>query len=463
MIIWAGKLQIMKKIRFLFLFSFLLCAGYLHAQYTSDYDPVKYSSSGYKMSEATFNKKLKIPYNTSDPAMIKKFNQYLYILYRSYATESKEKQFIEEAFIKNYLETILDIVTAKNGLKEEFEIVCTRYAVPNAFNMGDNKLYVNIGLLEQLENEAQIAFMLCHELSHQLLFHVQDAFIAEEKRAKDKAVKKQIRDINKAKYNKLDKTFQFVKNYNYDFAKYSRANERSADSMAVVLLQKTDYDLREGKGLMEILDHIDEDSTKIDYHTYFDKDSVSIKNEWIVGKKPALTFSKKKAIEFDKDSIKTHPNIPNRINMIDSQLLLIGYSHSGKKLFVQPKATFDSIVSVSKFEIIEAYQKRKRYAAVVYYGIRLLSAYPENKYLYKNISIALNELSKAVKKHTVQNYIPIESDEDFSEGYNQLLRIIDRTTAEEFDALVKNFITQYYSKISSYPEIQTIYNELSKK
>ncbi len=414
------------------------------------------------MNENVFYKKLNVKYNTVDQAMIKKFNKYLYVLHRGYANGSKGKQYIEDPFVKKYLKTILDTVAARNGLKEKYEIVCTRYTVPNAFNMGDYKLYINIGILERLKNESQLAFLICHELSHQLLFHVQDNFIANERLSKDKTVKREIRDINKAKYNKLDRTFQFIKNYNYDFAKYSRANEQSADSMALVLLKKTDYDLHEGIGLMEILDHVDEDSTKIDYAKFLENQTQTIKPEWLVGKKNTMTFGKKKALEFDEDSIKTHPDIPNRIKMIDSQIALIKDLPMDKKIFVQPEAAFDSLVNVSKFEIIETYLYRKRYAAVVYYSILLLSEFPENKYLYKNIAIGFNELNKSIKKHTVQNYIPIESD-DFSEGYNQLLRIIDRTTVDEFETLCKNYVTRYYARIGSYPEIQTIYDGFKTK
>ncbi len=452
----------MKHIKLITLLCLLLCNLFSAAQFKSDYTPVKYSSSGYKMNENAFNKKLSVKYNTVDQAMIKKFNKYLYVLHRGYAAGAKGKQYIEEPFMKKYLKNILDSVTIHNGLKEKFEIVCTRYAVPNAFNMGDYKLYINIGILEQLKNESQLAFLICHELSHQLLFHVQDNFIAQEKLSKDKMVKKEIRDINKAKYNKLDKTFQFLKNYNYDFAKYSRANEESADSMALVLLRKTDYDLREGITLMQILDHADEDSSKIDYTKYLENAGHSIKPEWLIAKKNTLTFGNQKALEFDKDSMKTHPDIPYRIKMIDSQIALLKFEPEGKKVFMQSTAMFDSVVNTSKFEIIETYLYRKRYAAVVYYSILLLNEFPENKYLYKNIAVGLNEINKAIKKHTIQNFIPIESD-DFSEGYNQMLRIIDRTTVDEFDTLCKNYITRYYPRISSYPEIQTIYDGFTKK
>ena len=458
-----GKIRNMKQFKRIIFIAMLFCFTNVKAQFDLDYKPVKYSSSGYKMTESSFFKKLKVKYNTSDQNMIKKFNKYLYVLYRGYADGSKQKQFIEEPYVKMYLKTILDSVLAKNNIKDKIDIVCTRYAVPNAFNMGDNKLYVNIGILEQLNNEAQLAFLLCHELSHQLLFHVQDNFIAMEKLAKDKTVKKEIRDIKKARYNKLDKTFQFLKNYNYDFAKYSRANEKSADSMAVVLLRNTEYDLNEGKTLMDILEHSDEDSSKIDYHNYLDNKTNSIRSEWLVAKKNTLNFGNKTEMEFDEDSIKTHPDIPLRIKMIDTLLSNFSYTPKDKKKFLQPQSTFDSLANMSRFEIIEIYLKKKRYGAVVYYSILLLNKFPENKYLYKNIGIGLNEMNKAIKKHTIQNYIPIESEKDFSEGYNQLLRIIDRTSAEEFDVLVKNYFNQYYSKMSTYPEIQTIYESFKTK
>jgi hypothetical protein len=449
----------------LFFFAWLLLGSMvvMHAQYTHDYVPLKYSSSGTKLSESAFNKKLNIRYHTDDRSMIKKYDHYLYVLHRSYASGSKDKQYIEEPFVKKYLKSILDSISVRNGLKEKFDIVCTRYVVPNAFNMGDYKLYVNIGILEQLKNEAQLAFLLAHELSHQLLFHVQDNFIANEKLSKDKTVKKEIKDIKKAKYNKLDKTFQFVKNYNYDFAKYSRANEKSADSMAVVLISKTDYDLFEGKSLMTILDHSDEDSTRIDYSKYLDDKSKTLKPEWTIATPHTIDFGHKSELEFDKDSIKTHPDIPIRIKMIDTEITRISYVPQGKKKFIQSQAIFDSLSHAAQFEIIETYLRRKRYAAVVYFSIKLLDEYPDNKYLYKNIALGLNELNKAIKKHTIQNYIPIESDDDFSEGYNGLLRIIDRTTDVEFESLVKNYFNRYYSKMSSYPEIQSIYDGFTKK
>ncbi|MBK8685289.1 MAG: hypothetical protein IPN26_09980 [Bacteroidetes bacterium] len=79
----------------------------------------------------------------------------------------------------------------------------------------------------------------------------------------------------------------------------------------------------------------------------------------------------------------------------------------------------------------------------------------------KHAATALNHLQKAVKNHTVQDFIPIESDE-LPEAYNQFLRLIDRTTYVEFRRLVYQFLQRYSSKIMSYPEVKTIYENYYK-
>lgn len=435
----------------------------LAAQFTTDYTPYKYSSSGYRMSPNAYIKKLNISYHTSEASMVKKFNRYLYDLHRSFGDASRKKQFIEDPGVKRYLKGVLDTILKRNHINEQFDIICTRYTVPNAYNMGDKRLYVNIGILAQLNNEAQLAFLLAHELSHQLLYHVQDNFIALERLAKDKKVKKEIRDIKKARYNKLDRSFQFMKSYEYDFAKYSRANETSADSMAMVLLRETGYDLREANTLMQLLDIVDKDTSKVDFKLYFEHEAKTLNPAWMMRKEHPLDFGHEEAMALNKDSVKTHPDVPFRIKALDSLLRQWQYSPEGRQVYLNSKAFFDTLRDASAFELIESYLSRKRYAGVAYHSMVLLQRFPDNTYLYKNLALSLQELNKAIQKHTIQDFIPIESDEDFPESYNQFLRIIDRTTSDEFETLVKNYYQRYYNRISSYPEIQSIYDAFSRK
>lgn len=458
----AGKIIFMKRsllITFLLLFSFSLAKAQF---YTKDYKPLKYGGSCSRPSYETFFKKNSFQFNTTDRSIVKKYKDYLYFLQLSYAKACKDKSFIDESFMKNYFQKMLDTVLHANDIKDKIQVVITRSAVPNAYNMGDNKLFLNIGLLKHIETEAEIAFVLCHELSHQLLHHVEDNFIAAELRAKDRALKKEIRDIKKAKYNKLDMSVQLLKGINYDFAKFSRANERQADSMALILLNKTPYALGESIRMMKILEHIEEDSTIIDYGKYFETKDSYMDDAWLAKRPARIDFGQKDIIELDKDSMKTHPDVPNRIKMLEDQLKAMKSSDADRLEYWQPKSTLDSIIFCSAFEEIEMYNKNKRYGAVVYHSLALLNELPENTYLYKKVAVSMNQLVKKVKEHTIQNFIPIES-KDLPEAYNQFLRIIDRTTDEEVLVLFKNFLSNHYSKMSSDPEIQTIYNEINKK
>lgn len=458
----VGKpIYIMTRIVILFsiLISFFIP---LQAQYQKDYTALKYGGNSTRLTEDAFFKKNSFSYNTTDKTQISKFKKYLYAMHRSYTYACRKKYFIDEPFFKSYVQHVVDTVLKSNQLTDKIQVVITRSSEPNAFNMGDNKLFVNIGILKRMDNEAQIAYLLCHELSHQLLFHVQDNFYAAEKRAKDKKLKSEIKDINKARYNKLDRTVALIKNVNYNLAKYSRENERAADSMALVLLAQTPYNLNEAQGLMQILDYADKDSTYIPYHQYFETKEYFMDDEWLKPKVKRIEFGNKDAIQLDKDSLKTHPDVPNRIHMLNEQMKTMNYSTVDKKEFIQNKSTFDSVVLASAFEEIEIFNKNKRYGAVTFYALSLLNQLPDNTYLYKQVCLAMNQIIAKVKDHTIQNYIPIESD-DLPEGYNQFLRIIDRTSLNELQTLFKNYVNNYYPKMASVPEVKRIYEEVNKK
>lgn len=451
----------MEKKLFSVLLLFLITVNGI-SQFKTDYKPVKYGGSTSRLTRTAFFKKNAFKYNTTDKVVISKFNDFLYELHLGYAYSSKKKYFIDEPFMKKYVQSIVDTVLKANQLTEKIQVVITRSAVPNAYNMGDNKLYVNIGILKKLENEAQLAYLLCHELSHQLLFHVQDNFIAAEKRRKDKILKKEIKDINRARYNKLDMTVSLLKTINYDMAKYSRSKEREADSMALILLAKTPYNCLESDGLMNILDHAEKDSTEVIYTKHFESKDFFLEDSWMTAKPKRLDFGDKKIIEFDKDSMKTHPDVPHRMKMLKEQITSLKYTDGNKVEFLQPKTTFDSVVAVSAFEEIEVYNKNKRYAAVVFYALCMLEDRPDNVYLHKQISLGLHTIVKKVKDHTIQNFVPIES-KDLPESYNKFLRLIDRTSTEDITTILRNYINNYYPKMSSVAEIKPIYDEVNKK
>jgi hypothetical protein len=85
----------------------------------------------------------------------------------------KSKTFISEPAAHKYLQGLLQKIVAANPELKDLKIrmVFTREGWANAFSIGEGTLALNAGLFIHLDNEAQLVFVLCHEVSHLYLDH----------------------------------------------------------------------------------------------------------------------------------------------------------------------------------------------------------------------------------------------------------------------------------------------------
>jgi beta-barrel assembly-enhancing protease len=69
--------------------------------------------------------------------------------------------------VSNYLSELLDtILVEEPELRAQIRVYAVRSAIVNSFTTDNGIILVNLGLIAQLENESQLAFILCHELAH---------------------------------------------------------------------------------------------------------------------------------------------------------------------------------------------------------------------------------------------------------------------------------------------------------
>ncbi len=104
----------------------------------------------------------------------------------------------------NYLQSILKkILDANPELKsKETRLLFSRDWWPNAFSMGEGTLVVNAGLMVFLDNEAELVFVICHELAHFYLDH------------SNKAIKKNVETYNSVAFqNELKRLSDDIKKY----------------------------------------------------------------------------------------------------------------------------------------------------------------------------------------------------------------------------------------------------------
>ncbi len=122
---------------------------------------------------------------------------------------------------------------------------------PNAFALPDGQVYVHSGLISRLQNEAQLAALLAHEINHVAGHHGILAYRSQQKKAAA-GLFFRLAGAATGGWGQLAGSLAEVGLYSSVFG-YSRALEQEADARGFELMLGARYDVREMSKLFEIL------------------------------------------------------------------------------------------------------------------------------------------------------------------------------------------------------------------
>lgn len=194
--------------------------------------------------------------------------------------------------VSNYVASIADKLLAGNpSLRSKLRFYTLKLNETNAFSTDQGIIFVTTGLIAQLSSEAQLAFILAHEISHYTEKHVVE-------------------------------TFTWKKNNNYGsdwvgrMSVYSKDKEFSADLLAVDIYREAGYAKEELLSTFDVLLYsylpFDEVPIELDY---FSTDLMYL---------PPLLFPSKeypiKADADEDDSESSHPNVNKRKEAVKAQM-----------------------------------------------------------------------------------------------------------------------------------------------
>ncbi len=187
----------------------------------------------------------------------------------------------------------------------------------NAYAIGGNVLAVNLGLIAYVNSREELALIIAHELSHNILNHAENAMRQKAELLTSDEYNASLKDVLSSKYGRLTKLKEVLENYSFSRSRHTRYKECEADSLAIALLKNSkisfnaDYFLRL-------------DSTDNEYRTallqpaksYFTTYNLNLDDQWFVKKSKGLSarnynFSKGEDLT---DSLKTHPECVERYN-----------------------------------------------------------------------------------------------------------------------------------------------------
>jgi hypothetical protein len=321
--------------------------------------------------------------------------------------------------VSEYVNTVADkLLENEPELKKELRFYCLKSNVTNAFCTNQGMIFVTLGLIAQLENEAQLAQVLAHEITHYTKKHVINTFIESSK----------ISNTNgKYKYSNYDDNIIKLSNY-------SKTLEFEADSVGFFRLRSSGYSIQEALTVFDVLQfsYLPFDEQPFSY-SYFETDKVKIPDAYKIDTILPILFED----DYD-DSKSTHPNIKKRREKI---INLIKEEKKGEK-YIQSKELFKNIRTICRFENIRLNNKNASYVKAIYNAQVLMKDYPNSDFLKRNILKSLYGISKY---KTQGKYYKITEDYDDYEGeISAAYYFFEELSSNQINSITLEKTNEYY-------------------
>ncbi len=361
-------------------------------------------------------------------------NAYLKELYTK-RTDFVIEQFNNDYFIVDenlspYLQSILEnIYTANPSLPRETKVYAFRSNAVNAMSYGEGTIAFTLGLLSRMETEAQIAYVLCHELAHYHSHHSDIKMARFAKLNYDKELKRQVKAISKSEYGQYTKFTQLMRSLDISITRHSREKEFEADSIALLYYLNTAYDTYAPIRTLEILDSADISpyQKNIDLKKYFDFENYRFKEQWL-NYTPSTTWH---ASDTENDSLHTHPSCARRIIALQRQLKYPKQSSQqyAKQNTMRARSEFEQAASAFHF---------KSYGRALFKSMILAERYPDNAYAHAIIGQSLYQLYLHQKNHELGKVLSLP-DPRFDENYDRVLSFLHTLRLMELGSLAYHY------------------------
>lgn len=261
---------------------------------------------------------------------------------------------------------------AKNLIKDdpklsgELRFYTLKSNVANAFSTDQGIVFITTGLIAQFANEAQLAYVLAHEISHYTENHVVQTF----------------------NWNLNNSTSQ---NYIAAMSTYSKEKEFESDKIAVEMCHKAGYSAEELYYSFDVL-----------MYSYLPFDEIELPKDYFNSTYayiPEFAFSEKsfpiKADEDYDDKESTHPNIKKRRDSVDVSLKK--FSEWGDEVFLLDEQNFYEIRNVARFESVRSHNLYGEFGKALYSIFILEREFPESIYLQRMKAHAWQGLLEAAE------------------------------------------------------------------
>ncbi len=341
--------------------------------------------------------------------------------------------------ITKYVGRVADKLLENNkSLRRKLKFYTIRSAAPNAFATDRGIIFVTLGLLAKLENEAQLAFILSHEIGHYTKKHNLKTKISfdEIERGKKKRLS----------FNRSSNSYDaLLKKSNY-----SKKLELEADKLGMKRFLKTKWDTSAMKGAFDVLEYAHIPFSDIEVkEDFLNTENLTLPEKYFLKEVADIEpLSDNGDYEFDEEDenenenkktekYSTHPGMEERRK---NAIKALKKSNSkGNKKFIVSEKDFKIAQKRAQFEICNVLIQNRSYPAAIYHSYALQQEFPDNQYLKRINVYALYAIAQYLNLE--RDILPSEN--DIQGSMQQVYHVFEKLSARDINLIAARHIWDY--------------------
>lgn len=289
--------------------------------------------------------------------------------------------------VSQYLNEIAsNLLKDDEELRNKVRFYVVKSPVPNAFANADGAIFINLGLIARAENEAQLAYILAHEITHYVKQHSINQFLFG-KEVNSKKKKNAFRFDNKSDELYAKRLAQ---------SNYSKEHEVEADMYGWELFKNTEYDLLAAAKTFDMLQNTRQPFDTLVFESKFLNNSyIQLPDSTYYMDTVHVMFREKMdSTELaELLALSTHPSAAERQQLAMQRMNESGATNGGKK-YLTSKERFELVQKIARFELCQLYLSDAKYIDALYHTLLLQEQYGNSKYVQMSLTKALYGIAK---------------------------------------------------------------------
>ncbi|HEY4107411.1 M48 family metalloprotease [Puia sp.] len=225
--------------------------------------------------------------------------------------------YVHDNEVYTYIDGIVRQITEANRQLVPVKpfVFIDRSSWVNAYAVGGNLLAVNLGLITFSTTREELALAIAHEMSHNILHHVENAMYQKAEWLSSDDYKQSLNAVLDSKYERLSRLKKVLEGYTFSRNRHQRYHESEADSLAIILLKRSNIAFQAGYFLhLDSADLEYEHPLKHSLSAFFTAYHLPYEEGWTQKRSHGLSTRAYSFSDTSKlaDSLKTHPDCVDR-------------------------------------------------------------------------------------------------------------------------------------------------------